>query len=90
VQPTDHTVAFRLAVWLRGTPMPNHDCIKAFPAQMTTDHYIDSCKSHLNSLRNIAALLTLEGEHTKQQKFLLRMMAWHLGNLTESFAQIHQ
>lgn len=70
--------------------MPNRDSTKVFPTQVTTAHYIDDCRSHLESMQNITCLLTLEGEHSKQEKFLLRMMAWHLGNLTMDFAHVQQ
>jgi len=69
--------------------MPTRYSTKPFPAQITTEHYIQDCRCHLESLRNITGLLTLEGEHSTQEKFKLRMMAWHLGNLTAAFAHVH-
>jgi hypothetical protein len=70
--------------------MPTCDSIEAFSAQVTTADYVDNCRSHLESMQNITCLLTLEGEHSKQEKFLLRMMAWHLGNLATDFAHVQQ
>jgi hypothetical protein len=40
-------------------------------------------------MRNITSLLMLEGEHSKQETFNLKMLAWHLGYLTDAFAHVH-
>jgi hypothetical protein len=67
--------------------MPTIDSATAFPTQdVITEHYVDSCRCHLESMRNITYLLTIEGEHSKQENLQLKMMAWHLENLTTDFA----
>jgi hypothetical protein len=69
--------------------MPTCEDLEQTSAKSITQLHIDNCRCNLQSLQNLTALLTLEREHTKEEKMELRMMGWHLGNLTTSFAHIH-
>ena len=63
-----------------------------YPEQISTQsnmkHHSESCRCDLESLHNLTSMLTLEGDHSKQEKFYLRMMSWHLANLTHALAHI--
>ena len=63
--------------------------LESISAHETVQHHIHTCRCHMQSLRDLTSLLTLEREHTKEEKQQLKMMGWHLENLTASFAHIH-
>ena len=69
--------------------MPTCEHLEETSAKSTTRHHIENCRCNLQSLRNLAALLMLEREHTVEEKTQLKLMAWHLGNVTASFTHIH-
>jgi hypothetical protein len=45
---------------------------------------LQSCRNHLESIQNLRYLILLEAHDPKQVKLHLRMMDWHLQNLSEA------
>jgi hypothetical protein len=55
--------------------------------EQSTDRMSDvkllrSCRSHIESLQNLSYLTSLDAEHPTQVRLNIRMMEWHLHNLS--------
>jgi hypothetical protein len=61
--------------------------------ELDTDHVSNNnvlaiCRNHLESLQNLSYMTSLEADHPMQVRLHIRMMEWHLYNLSEALLPI--
>jgi hypothetical protein len=67
--------------------MQNHDLTEQLMNRVRTEEVLGSCRNHLESLQNLRYLISLDVENPQQVRLHLRMMDWHLRNLSEVLFQ---
>jgi hypothetical protein len=55
-----------------------------FTDRMSYVKLLRSCRSHIESLQNLSYVTSLDAEHPNQVRLNIRMMEWHLHNLSEA------
>jgi PHP family Zn ribbon phosphoesterase len=55
-----------------------------FTDRMSYVELLRSCRSQIESLQNLSYLTSLDAEHPTQVRLNIRMMEWHLHNLSEA------
>ena len=65
--------------------MPHSDSIEEqFVDRMSHAEVLGSCRNHLESLQNLSYLTSLDADHPTQVRLNIRMIEWHLHNLSEA------
>jgi hypothetical protein len=54
--------------------------------RMSNAELLGNCRNHIESLQNIGYLTSLEADHPNQVRLNIRMMEWHLHNLSEALS----
>jgi hypothetical protein len=67
--------------------MRHDDSTEQLVSRVRTEELLASCRNHLESLRNLSYLISLDVENPRQVRLHLRMMDWHLRNLSEVLLQ---
>jgi hypothetical protein len=55
-----------------------------FTDRMSYVELLGSCRNHVESLQNLSYLTSLDADHPTQVRLNIRMMEWHLHNLSDA------
>jgi hypothetical protein len=67
--------------------MPHSDAIEEqFTDRMSYAEVLGSCRNQIESLQNLSYLTSLDADHPTQVRLNIRMMEWHLHNLSEALS----
>jgi hypothetical protein len=55
-----------------------------FTDRMSNAEVLGSCRNHIESLQNLSYLTSLDADHPTRVRLNIRMMEWHLHNLSEA------
>jgi len=64
--------------------MRNNDPKEHMTDRVSNQESLANCRNHLESIQNLRYLTSLEADHPTQVRLHLRMMEWHIQNLTEA------
>jgi hypothetical protein len=66
--------------------MRYHDSIPAehIADRVSTKEVLGICRNHIESLQNLRYITSIDADHPTQVRLNLRMMEWHLNNLSEA------
>jgi hypothetical protein len=67
--------------------MQHNDSTEQSMNRVRTEEFVGSCRNHLESVQNLRYLISLEVDNPQQVRLHLRMMDWHLRNLSEVMLQ---
>jgi len=67
--------------------MPYGDSIEEqFTDRMSNAEVLGSCRNQIESLQNLSYLTSLDADHPTQVRLNIKMMEWHLHNLSEALS----
>jgi hypothetical protein len=65
--------------------MPHSDSIEEqFMDRVSSAEVLGSCRNHIESLQNLSYITSLDADHPTQVRLNIKMMEWHLHNLSEA------
>jgi len=65
--------------------MQHSDSIEEqFTDRVSSEEVLGSCRNHIESLQNLSYLTSLDADHPTQVRLNIKMMEWHLHNLSEA------
>jgi hypothetical protein len=66
--------------------MRNNDSVEDFTNQVSSEETLRTFRSNIESLQNLSYLTSLDADHPQQVRLNVRMMEWHLQNLSEALS----
>jgi hypothetical protein len=57
-----------------------------FTDRMSYTEVLRSCRNQIESLQNLSYITSLDADHPTQVRLNIRMMEWHLHNLSEALS----
>jgi hypothetical protein len=57
-----------------------------FTDRMSYTEVLRSCRNQIESLQNLSYITSLDADHPTQVRLNIRMMEWHLPNLSEALS----